>query len=289
MDTNKKSLELGVEVLKAGDKTKARYYFLRAIREEPNNENAWGWLSATAETDEERIHCFRQVVRINPDNSAAKKKLLDLEKSQSLINVVQDPKALPRSKVSPQHNSSNQGMLFLGLSSVILFLIFAIIYLVLKPVKQDNTQTLVQQNEQPTIQTNYQEQALPCPPCTVLVNSWRFTILEIHSDPGSDRSRQNIILIGNMYNEGTKKDLFLPTFLLVLKDSAGRVYEDDLNATFAAEQKYGTEYFGGGGSNPGAYTYVAYGFDVPASEKIFEIAPGEQVANWGGNFQFMVP
>jgi hypothetical protein len=154
-----------------------------------------------------------------------------------------------------------------------------------------NTPILVQPpNATNTSQpTNTVTPPKPCPPCTILVNSWRFEVQEIHSDPGKDSSRKNIILIGNMYNEGTTKDLFLPTFLLVLKDSAGHIYQDDLNATFAAEEKYGTELFGGGGSNPGAFTYVAYGFDVPASEKVFEIAPGELVASWGENFQFRVP
>jgi len=63
------SLQLGIAAFKAGNKDQARFYLLKAIREEPNNERAWGWLFNTATTDEEKIHCLQQVVKISPNNT----------------------------------------------------------------------------------------------------------------------------------------------------------------------------------------------------------------------------
>lgn len=79
MNEPENSLQLGIAAYKAGEKAKARSYLLKAVREQPDNEQAWGWLSNTAANMDERIHCLRQVVRINPANTSAAKLLQDLE------------------------------------------------------------------------------------------------------------------------------------------------------------------------------------------------------------------
>lgn len=129
--------------------------------------------------------------------------------------------------------------------------------------------------------------ATPEPIGTLLVNSWRFEILEARSDPGKDSSRQNIVLLGNIYNEGRTTDMFNPLYEMVLRDSQGREYEYDLLATFAAEARYGAE--AAVGMNPGSKKYVAYAYDVPASETDFTIVAGSFTASWSGNISFSVP
>ena len=78
MDNNS-SLQLGIDAFKAGNKDQAHFYLLKAIREEPNNERAWGWLSNTAQTNDEKVHCLQQILRINPQNEWAKKTLAELQ------------------------------------------------------------------------------------------------------------------------------------------------------------------------------------------------------------------
>ena len=85
MQNNQNSLQMGITVFKSGDKDQARIYFLRAVREEPNNEQAWGWLSNTSLNLEERAHCLRQVIRINPQNSAVQKMLSEMENAKKPI------------------------------------------------------------------------------------------------------------------------------------------------------------------------------------------------------------
>jgi tetratricopeptide (TPR) repeat protein len=84
MSETENSLQLGIAAYKAGDKQMARSYLLKAVRENPESEQAWGWLSTTATNLEERIHCLRQVIRINPANISADKLLKELESNEWL-------------------------------------------------------------------------------------------------------------------------------------------------------------------------------------------------------------
>jgi len=139
----------------------------------------------------------------------------------------------------------------------------------------------------PTVAPANQPTAAPCPPCTVVVDTWRFDIQEIHSDLGMDPSRQMVVLIGVVTNEGMKQDLFMATDTMVLKDSGGREYQQDMNGTFTAGDKYGTG--PGGELNPGASEKEAWAYDVPATEKTFTIAAGDLAGSWGGDFIFTAP
>jgi tetratricopeptide (TPR) repeat protein len=270
-------LHQGITAYKAGKRDEARKIFITVVKQSPDSEPAWGWLYQASNNNQERIHCLRQVTRINPQNSSANKLLSDLEKSQKPKNP---PSASPHPHVTTtsttlsQLTSSNQGTLILGLGSIIAILLCVIVYLVFRPSTQKQTKN----NPQP-VSSN--------PIGTILVNSWRFEILEIQSDPGKDSSRQIVVLIGNMYNEGRTTDTFVPLYKIVLRDSAGREYGDDYQATNAAEDKYGA--IGAAYVNPGAYAYVAYAYDVPSSEHYFVIIPGSLAVSWGGNWSFNVP
>lgn len=72
-----------IAALKGGDKPKARQLFAAAIRQNPDNELAWSWLYSLVETDEQRMHCLKQVIRINPSNLKARQSLDALEAKYS--------------------------------------------------------------------------------------------------------------------------------------------------------------------------------------------------------------
>jgi hypothetical protein len=122
---------------------------------------------------------------------------------------------------------------------------------------------------------------------TIRVDHWVLEITEARSDPGMDASRQSVVLLGNLTNEGTQNDTFSALGTLMLQDSRGRMYEDDQNVTWAAEDKYGAEI--PASMSPGATRYIAIGFDVLAEERSFTIVPGSLVASWGGNISFSLP
>ena len=69
----------GIAALKSGNRAAARQLLAAAIKENPNNILAWLWLSGAVDKYEERAACLRQVLRIDPDNTAALKGLRQLE------------------------------------------------------------------------------------------------------------------------------------------------------------------------------------------------------------------
>ena len=69
--------------MKAGNKSKARGLFIAAIRQNPNNELAWSWIFGLMETDEQRIRCLKEILRINPANIKASQALEKLEAKYS--------------------------------------------------------------------------------------------------------------------------------------------------------------------------------------------------------------
>jgi tetratricopeptide (TPR) repeat protein len=74
-------LQQGVIAYKAGKRDEARKIFIALVKQEPNNELAWGWMYSVANDDKERIDCMKQVVRINPKN----------EKASQLLNKLLAP------------------------------------------------------------------------------------------------------------------------------------------------------------------------------------------------------
>ena len=77
--------EQGVQAFRVGDRDKARKLLLAAVKQNPDSERAWGWLSNVMHKDEERIYCLRQVLRINPNNEKANQLLRNLTGKQSQL------------------------------------------------------------------------------------------------------------------------------------------------------------------------------------------------------------
>jgi len=68
-------LQQGITAYKAGKRDEARELFISAVKQNPDNERAWGWMYQASNNDQERIHCLKQVLRINPKNEKAKQLL----------------------------------------------------------------------------------------------------------------------------------------------------------------------------------------------------------------------
>lgn len=88
-------LQQGITAYKAGKPDEARKIFITAIKQSPNNEHAWGWMYQVSNNDQERIHCLKQILRINPKS----------EKANQLLNQLLTPPLTPISPLSIQVNS----------------------------------------------------------------------------------------------------------------------------------------------------------------------------------------
>ena len=74
----------GVTAIRAGDKATAREKLMKAVDLDSSHEQAWLWLSAAVEKDEDRIVCLQNVLTLNPNNEAARKGLLKLGASTAV-------------------------------------------------------------------------------------------------------------------------------------------------------------------------------------------------------------
>ena len=72
------SLRLAISAIRAGRKSEARRLLALMLEADPRNEDAWLWMSAVVDTDEQRIDCLKRVLAINPANGPALKGLAQL-------------------------------------------------------------------------------------------------------------------------------------------------------------------------------------------------------------------
>jgi membrane protein YdbS with pleckstrin-like domain len=63
----------GIQALRGGEKARARSLFLSALEIDADNAQAWLWLSGAVESEQDRLDCLEQVLRIDPNNQAAAK------------------------------------------------------------------------------------------------------------------------------------------------------------------------------------------------------------------------
>jgi hypothetical protein len=71
MTNNNDLLQESIALIKNGQKQRARVLLQKIIQQEPQNEKAWLWLSATVDKNEQKIYCLKKVLEINPNNQSA--------------------------------------------------------------------------------------------------------------------------------------------------------------------------------------------------------------------------
>lgn len=68
-------LQLGMQTARQGNKQNARMIFQQVLDTDKQNERAWLWMAAIADTPEDRIRYLQTILRINPNNQTAKREL----------------------------------------------------------------------------------------------------------------------------------------------------------------------------------------------------------------------
>jgi hypothetical protein len=103
-------LTRAIEYTKSGDKAKARQLLTELIRDEPNNESAWLWMSGVVEKPDRQIYCLQQALRINPNNQHASMGLAKLtsQNSQFAGSGRQVPGVKELVEMNPSARSADQ-------------------------------------------------------------------------------------------------------------------------------------------------------------------------------------
>jgi len=73
----------GVAAIRAGDKASGREKLMEVVERDQMHEQAWLWLSAAVDTNEDRVICLENVLTINPANEVARRGLEKLRRSAS--------------------------------------------------------------------------------------------------------------------------------------------------------------------------------------------------------------
>ena len=68
----------GINALKLGNRQEAQKILKSAIAQNPQDIQAWLWLSGAVDSNQERLRCLKEVLAIDPENSVAAKGLAKL-------------------------------------------------------------------------------------------------------------------------------------------------------------------------------------------------------------------
>jgi hypothetical protein len=100
-------LPIAIEAIKAGNKQLGQQLLAQILQADPNNEQAWLWMSAVVDEDK-RKYCIERVLKINPNNILASQALSELNQKKNISKpqieysppIAQTPPPNPTSKAT---------------------------------------------------------------------------------------------------------------------------------------------------------------------------------------------
>ena len=81
-------MSMGIQTAKRGNKQNARMFFEQILAADAENERAWLWMAAVAESLPERIRYLNTVLRINPQNPTALRELKQIREQRESNNTL---------------------------------------------------------------------------------------------------------------------------------------------------------------------------------------------------------
>jgi Tfp pilus assembly protein PilF len=76
---NQQTLQHAIQAIQYGDRASCKRLLAQLLQADPQNVQAWLWMSEVADTDKQRHECLRRVVAIEPQNKGARARLAQLE------------------------------------------------------------------------------------------------------------------------------------------------------------------------------------------------------------------
>jgi hypothetical protein len=100
------NLQKAIASIKAGNKAAGKQLLAQILKADPQNEQAWLWLTKVVDTNQERIQCLQKVMAINPHNETAKYVLASLQQQPGTGTPISAPAESPSKikaikKISP--------------------------------------------------------------------------------------------------------------------------------------------------------------------------------------------
>ena len=79
-------IEQGQRALQAGDREEAQQFLMRATELDEGKRDAWLWLAAAVETEEDQRVCLDNVLVLNPENAQAQQMLAELDRNSGAVD-----------------------------------------------------------------------------------------------------------------------------------------------------------------------------------------------------------
>jgi predicted RNA-binding Zn-ribbon protein involved in translation (DUF1610 family) len=83
-------IQQAISTIRAGDRTNGQRILAQVLDKNPKNEAAWLWLSVCVNSTDQKIHCLKKAIEINPSNQNAIQALADLEKQTNLTPTLDE-------------------------------------------------------------------------------------------------------------------------------------------------------------------------------------------------------
>lgn len=103
-------LQEAVNAIKSGNTDRAKQLLADVLKHNPQDENAWLWMTKCVTSNDEKRYCFERVLKINPQNQHA------IEGIRRLNNPVPPtplPRATQQQSVSPPQRKKSNSWLFI--------------------------------------------------------------------------------------------------------------------------------------------------------------------------------
>ena len=71
-------LQEAVQAIRQGQRARARDLLTRLLRANQRNAEYWLWMSSVVKTPKEQVYCLQSVLRLDPDNQAARRGMVTL-------------------------------------------------------------------------------------------------------------------------------------------------------------------------------------------------------------------
>ncbi len=107
-------LKQAIKLIKSGQKEAGKEILLQILNEDESNDTAWLWMSATVDTDELRLECLEEALRVNPNNEKAKRGYQKItrriqEKEEKILEDVwqEEPNTFAQQESSAQSSTTS--------------------------------------------------------------------------------------------------------------------------------------------------------------------------------------
>jgi hypothetical protein len=101
-------LKQGIAAARAGRKAEAWHLLTQVLRQNQRSELAWFWLSSVVDSEEQRVKSLENVLMINPNNTAARERLAQLQVRIGAAPATPQPATPPPTVRCPHCGATNR-------------------------------------------------------------------------------------------------------------------------------------------------------------------------------------